>query len=430
MAQGVIRVLMVAHYFPPDGGAGTQRPASFCRSLPDFGIKLAVVTRAVDDAARGRWEPRDDSIDAGGRGVAVHRATLAGNESWTDALERLTREVARSFAPDIVLVTLGPFEHARIAFSVPTAASVVDLRDPWALDGWMVHRHRLALRAELGRMRRALTEADGVVANVPGARDAFRTLAPRIGALPYAVVTNGWEESDFATPVDVPRGDRWRVRMSGTFLSADFAPVAAWKRPFRMLRASGERIDRRGRSPHFLLEALAALSAEGHPAGRDALLEVAGHADHATEQLVAASPVADRVRLLGYIPHAESVRFIREAHALVLPMHGLPSGGRARMVPGKLYEYLAAGRPILGLAPEGDARDWISEDPRSAIADPCSVEGIKAALVRLHAGWRDGTTGASERTARTASFTRRRQAELLADYLHTVVERRRSRNGG
>lgn len=426
MAQGVTRVLLVAHYFPPDGGAGTQRPASFSRALPDFGIELAVVTRAVDDAARGRWEPRDDSIETGGHRVAVHRALRRGNETWTDALERVTREVAQGFAPDIVLATVGPFEHARIAFAVPSAASVVDLRDPWALDGWMVHRHWFALRAELGRMRQTLERADGVVANVPGARDAFSALAPRRGMLPYAVVTNGWEEHDFPAPSAVEPSARWRLRMSGTFLSGDFATVAPWKRPLHLLRCAGERIDRRGRSPYFLLQALAALRAEGHPSGRDALLEFAGHSDQATERLVAESPVADSVRLLGYIPHSDSVRFIREADALVLPMHGLPHGGRARMVPGKLYEYLATGRPILGLTPHGDARDWISEDPRSAVADPCSVDSIKSALVRLHAGWADGSARPSVRTARAESCTRRRQASILAAYLHTVAARHRA----
>jgi len=86
MAEGLTRLLLVAHYFPPDGGAGTQRPASFCRFLPALGFEVEVVTRAVADTERGHWEPRDDSVDANDRHVRINRAEREAGESWTDAL--------------------------------------------------------------------------------------------------------------------------------------------------------------------------------------------------------------------------------------------------------------------------------------------------------------------------------------------------------
>ncbi|MFZ9914428.1 MAG: glycosyltransferase, partial [Phycisphaerales bacterium] len=314
-----------------------------------------------------------------------------------------------------------PFSHARIAFSVDGAASVLDLRDPWALDGWMVHRHWLAFRRELAQMRRALAHADGVVANVPGARTAFERLAPREGRTPYAVVTNGWEELDFPKVEPVPRRDRLVMRMSGTFLSSDFARLTPMRRIVRCLRTSGEHIDGRGRSPYFLLRALRALRNAGHPAGSEIVLEVAGQADALTLSLIEESGMGDAVRMLGYLPHSESVSFIREADALVLPMHGLPRGDRARMVPGKLYEYLATGRPILGLVPNGDARDWIAEHPHSAIAEPCDERAVVDALTKLHDAWLAGRTVPSVRSARTGEFTRRKQAAKLAEYLRRVL---------
>ena len=109
-------------------------------------------------------------------------------------------------------------------------------------------------------------------------------------------------------------------------------------------------------------------------------------------------------------------------------MHGLPNGARARMVPGKLYEYFGTGRPILGLCPEGDARDWIQRDPRSRVADPTDPEAIAGALRDLHAMWRSGALAPSQRAPWTEEFSRAHQAERLLEYLRTIVPLRAARS--
>src|SRR5262249_55430120 len=70
-----------------------------------------------------------------------------------------------------------------------------------------------------------------------------------------------------------------------------------------------------------------------------------------------------------------------------LPMHDLPPGVRATIVPGKTYEYLAAGPPILAAVPDGDARDILAEAgallcrPRDVT---CLAETIAQQLERRH----------------------------------------------
>jgi glycosyltransferase involved in cell wall biosynthesis len=61
-------------------------------------------------------------------------------------------------------------------------------------------------------------------------------------------------------------------------------------------------------------------------------------------------------------------------------MHDLPAGRRARLVPGKTYEYLASGRPLLAALPDGDARDLVSRYPDAYVCRPTDVPAMTAAI--------------------------------------------------
>jgi len=422
----MMRVLIVAHYFPPDGGAGSQRPASFAQHLPQLGVDLTVVCRQVESRTRGYYDPADDTLVARTARAEIRRAARAPGEDWSAALLRESIVASRAARPDIVLVTLSPFEHAEVGFALREALAVpvvLDLRDPWALDGWHTYRHHFAWRRALRTMRAALAGADGVIMNVPGARTAAEVLEPRRGMHPYGVVTNGWEEDDFPTLADVPRGEHFRIRFAGSFVSRFMRERSLLRRLRARLRGRGETIDERGRSPLFLLDAIRSLRTDPstRTIGESFRLELAGSPEAETQQIVDELGCSDCVRTLGYLPHDQSTRFIAGADALLLPMHGLPSGARARMVPGKLYEYFGTGRPILGLCPKGDARDWIAQDQRSRVADPVDAREIATRLIELHALWSRGEFIRSVRAPWTAAFTRRAQAAELVGYLESVL---------
>jgi glycosyltransferase involved in cell wall biosynthesis len=424
-----VKVLLVAHYFPPDGGAGSQRPASFAQHLPRLGVELRVVCRSVDDRDRNHYDPKDGTLSERTRDAVVRRTARRDGEDWTAALLRETRAAVAEDRPDLLLVTISPFEHAAIGpairreFGIP---HVLDLRDPWALDGWLIHRHWFAWRRALGEMGRAVRRADGVVMNVPEARAVVERHFPRTGLHPYGVVTNGWEEDDFGPLDPVEPADALRLRFAGSF----FCRFIRWRSPLRRLRSAlfgrGERLDERGRSPLFVLEAIRRLRERNSPAGTAVKLEVAGFREPEVDLIVAESGCADAFEHVGYLSHDQSTRFISGADVLLLPMQGLPPGARARMVPGKLYEYFATGRPILGLCPEGDARDWIGGDPRSRVAAPTDPEAIADAIESLHADWREGLLRPSLRTPIASEFTRAMQARRLHEYLRGVLSDRRS----
>ncbi|MBL8734585.1 MAG: glycosyltransferase [Planctomycetes bacterium] len=418
-----MHVLLLAHYFPPDGGPGAQRPRSFARHLPGLGVRCTVLTRAVP-AQRGDFDPADaEGLDAV-READVVRAAATTWPELHGALLQAGERLDAADRPDIVLATMSPFQLAPVAlelgrrFGVPT---VLDLRDPWALDGVLDYRSRWHWRRAFAGMRAALTAADGVIANCEESRRAIVAAMPSLRERTVAI-PNGWDALDFAGPAPVVEPSPvLRLVHGGSFLCSE---LYAGERPLRRLlgwlRHRPEPIDPRGRTPAPLLAALRHLRERGDPAGSAVRLVIVGRPDAALRRCVAESGVADLVELTGYLPHAATVRCLREADALFLTLHGLPAGRRARIVPGKTYEYLASGRPLLAALPAGDARDLVASAPHTFLADPCDPESLAAAVVALHAACRRGDLRAAAFAPQLADYERRQLAGRLTHFLATV----------
>lgn len=421
-----MNILLVAYYFPPDGGAGTQRPASFARHFARLGHECTVLTR-TPPGQRSFWEPEDRTLltEASATTRVIRTPPAPDISAWLRLLEQATEAQIRTHQPDIIVVTMSPFEAWRPSWRAASRMGVpivFDLRDPWALDGWQSYRtyaHWLLERREMQRMLRA---ASGVVANTPECRGLFHDLEPSLAHDRIEVVTNGWEQDDFPDPAPiVAPGENLRLVFTGTFLTRGIGERGSLlRRCIRRLRYAPEPLDPTGRTPIHLLAAIRGLRESGDPSGQRIRLVVVGQPDAATRRCVEASGAGDAVEFLGYQPHSESVRLIRHADALFLPLHGLPTGHRSRIVPGKAYEYLATGRPIVGALPEGDAREIIEASGRGFIADPCSAESLAQCLRLLFERWRSGAFVESVRSSTARGYERGRLAERLCAFLHRV----------
>jgi len=115
---------------------------------------------------------------------------------------------------------------------------------------------------------------------------------------------------------------------------------------------------------------------------------------------------------------------VRSADALFLPMHRLPRGGRSTIVPGKLYEYLASGRPVLAAVPEGDARDLVEDADWTVLCEPDDVDGIARGLLPLPAQMHERRGRRADREALLAEFARPRLAAELAETFDRVLAAR------
>jgi hypothetical protein len=131
--------------------------------------------------------------------------------------------------------------------------------------------------------------------------------------------------------------------------------------------------------------------------------------------------VAPVVEERGYLPHGESIQELLGAHALLLVVDDVP--GAREIVPGKVFEYIGARRPILALAPEGAVAGLIRETGAGTVLAGSDVEGTAEALAALYAEWvATGATRFPGDPGRAEAQSRRERTRELSRLFNEVVE--------
>ncbi|HWB57722.1 MAG TPA: glycosyltransferase [Gaiellaceae bacterium] len=385
------RVLFLAYYFPPHGGGGVQRSVRFCQYLPESGYASTVITGPGVDS--DGWAPPDETLNERvPRGTGIVRVpgpVPSPSRGRRNRLERAVRRPdpfdrwwlegataagrAAGEDADVVYASMSPFGTADAAAAIAAELGkpwVADLRDPWALDEWRVYPTALHRRLELRRMGRLLSSADAIVMNTREAARALVARFPELARKPVATIPNGFDASDFAGAAPGRSDGAYRIVHAGA-VHTDVDPT--WTRALRRLLGGEARgLDISTRSHLVLLQAVAAALAARPDLGTKLEVHLAGVIGDADR----APLPAGVVHAHGYLPHAQTIALLRSADLLFLPMHDLPDGVRSRIVPGKTYEYLGAGRPILGALPDGDARDLLVEAGNAVLCRPADVDAM------------------------------------------------------
>jgi glycosyltransferase involved in cell wall biosynthesis len=315
-------------------------------------------------------------------------AILASRQVW-----RAAREC------DLVYVTCPPFPAAMAAAAVARRhrlPTVVDFRDSWSLDPYvhgsrlkkLMHR-RLFPRLE----RRLLAGIDRLVTNTPSMQRAYRERYPEL-ADDCVLIPNGVDVPHLADP-GTRTDDRSRFRL--TYCG---------------------RLGHGGRVPRALVAALAQLADAGVHIGLRVIGTDGGCLLRLQEELQRKLPI----EVVGVVSHDRAMAEMVDADALLLYQE--QSTALVTPVAGKTYEYLFSGRPILGIAPEGDNLDLIRRYAhRCETVSSFDTDEITAALLSLHNDWQAGKL--SERRADPEFLERynsKRLAQTLAGLFDTVAK--------
>jgi len=425
------RLLLISYYFPPNGGPGAQRPAKFAKYLPDAGWETVVLAPA---AVQSHWAPADESLSgeighvrverlADGHETNRWRPRVDRHQIWAAEAADRSCDLLKESHFDAVLITMSPFSLAHIGLELRRRVDVpvfLDLRDPWALDGWPTYRSTWHWRIQHRFMRHALRAASGIIANTPEALRALRAAVPDVPGERWAMIPNGYDVSDFVAGPNHSRcSSTLTIVCNGSLPSQELYPspglVAIMK---RRISFRPEPILPEGRTLYFLLRALRTLRERGHVGADCVRIRSVGILDSATKRCVAESGVADQVELCGYLPHDQSLNELLAADALFLPLHGYQDRARRSLiVPGKTYEYLVSGKPILACLPEGDARELVLRSGRAYLAYPTDEAEVCDALGRLLSDWNLSRVPTSAPDEWLRAYERRSQAQQLAGFL-------------
>lgn len=404
-------LLMVDYYFPPAGGAAVQRTLGLASWLPVFGWDPIVLTsrdpeHVHRDASLHERIPASVRVERTysvepvrfAKRVLEHHylqrdgiGWRAYRRPWYRSRQTFSRLAQLLFFPDRHVGWL-PFAVARglsmlrrrafdAIYSTSTSVTshlvarvlkrlsgkfwIADFQDPWSeneIIGLPVWPHRvLATRLE----HLILRDADRVTVTTRPIGEMFQRKYPTIPGSKFVVVPMGFDPAGFEG-LEAVLAAKFVVTHLGFF----YGP----RSPGPFLEAVGQCL-RDGLLPRDMVEVrlLGGFDVE---------------AEAVTKDLIARYSMADIVRAEGVVAYIDGLRHLL-ASAVLLLVTDSSWGGR-HLVPTKLYEYLAAGRPILALAPDGPAAELVAEMDAGIIVPPDDVAGIRRALVRLYERWREG----------------------------------------
>jgi glycosyltransferase involved in cell wall biosynthesis len=376
------RVLVIAYYFPPMGLSGVQRTLKFVKYLPQFGWHPTVLT-----VAPGGYFAKDESLlaELHSPEIRIERTENAGpgklfakkeivklpSERSRKFLSRVSdtffipdnkigwrkRAVAKAIelhkeSPfDLIFATAPPFTDFLIGADVKAKINkplVFDYRDPWLDYPFRFYPTPFHRWGHYLLERKALRVSSHVITTN---RRVKETLIARYPFLTYHdvdIVSQGFDPEDFKINGAIERvPGKMRMTYAGIF----------WE----------------DRVPDFFLQALHDLFEE-KPGLRDKVEACfVGNFRDENLKIVEQLGLKDTVRVLGYLPHKECVRQLMGSDVLWMIV------GDEFGSPGKTYEYIGAGKPILGCVPEGFLKSAILETGGKVVA-PDDVGGIKSAI--------------------------------------------------
>lgn len=398
------RLLVIAAYYPPSREVGALRPAAFARHLRELGWDTTVITMRATQTGDGPGDSGDagtvhatpgfDTADT----LAIHGrypGVLAVPDryvSWLPFAVHRALWIARAQRIDAVLSTSPPVTAQCVGLILKKSLRlpwVADLRDPWrtapsastvagAADAWL---ERTVLRA-----------ADAVTAASDGIGAALERRCGPLVAGKLDVITNGFEEDEFAAP-------RPHAFKSQGFTIAHVGALAGYRDPRTFLESLRLCLDRRilpaGTTVRFV--------GSSPPRALDSL-----------RAAVEACGLGGVVRIETAVPYSQAVACMLDADLLVVLQTSLEV---AVCVPTKAYDYLRSGKHILCVADEAsEARRFLGGFEGVFAADPESPEAIAQQLALAYRAWLDGPPPARE----LSTYSRRATAAQLGRTLDRI----------
>lgn len=434
------RLLIVAYYFPPSGGPGVQRVLKYTKYLPEFGWEPIVLTvengtfPAIDysllnevpkDAIIFRtkiYEPYDiyRTFTGKPKGVAIDVNVIKKEDQKLSFKERIAEfvratffipdarvgwlltakskaiEICKEFNVDAVYSSSPPYTCSLIARYVKRKLGlpwIAGFRDPWT--GFISTPKRWFFPAMIDRRleHSVFSEADLVEVAWEGIRkDALRKY-PDLPLDKFVHIPNGFDPADYPS-VTYATNDVFTLTYTGSMYGR--------------------------RNPESLFKALERLVETGKIALEEFVIKLIGRFGSEIHEMIEKTFIKPRIRVVSYLPHHESLSELMRSDALLLIVD--ESKESEEIVPGKVYEYLGTGRPILTIAPtNGAVAQLIYQTKAGLVAHQSEVEKIGDNFLELFRLWKEGRKFQPDFTE-ISKYSRKEHTKKLAELLNKISE--------
>jgi hypothetical protein len=135
--------------------------------------------------------------------------------------------------------------------------------------------------------------------------------------------------------------------------------------------------------PTNLLIAIQRLIEEKPEFNNDIELNFVGDIHESVSALVSELGLSEYTNFLGYVPHKEAIKYQKSARVLLVIIPNVE--GNKGIITGKVFEYMAANRPILALGPtDGDLQTILNDSNAGTVIDYDDLDKIKSVLIDLY----------------------------------------------
>jgi hypothetical protein len=397
------KLLIITYYWPPAGGPGVQRWLKFVKYLPDFGIQPVVyipenptypivdknLVKEVSDRAivikHKIFEPYQlASFFSKNKTKQISSGIIPNQkkQSFLDKLFLLIR--GNLFIPDArvfwvkpsvrflekyivdnnidTIVTSGP-PHSLHLIGLELKQKIdlkwiADFRDPWTTIGYhkSLRLSNYASKKHKFLEHKVLNTADNIIVTSKTTKAEFEAITNR----PVEIITNGYDIEDIEKQ-DVDT--KFSLAHIGSFLSE--------------------------RNPVILWESLLELLSEVSDFKKNLEIKLIGAVSHEVLETIAQFDLDPYVNNLGYVSHDEAIAHQKKSQVLLLIE--INSKETQSIIPGKLFEYMVSGRPIIAIGPnDSDFADIISETNTGVFFNYSEKEKLKNQILNYYNQYLEG----------------------------------------
>ncbi len=386
----MLKVLVIAYYFPPMGLSGVQRTLKFVKYLKDYNWEPTVITTndvgyfAHDLSLQKELEENNVRVvRVGGKDpnsvlskfgtIKLPREFIrkAFNKisqtlfipdnkiSWAKRAYEKAEELLNQESFDVVFVTAPPFSSSYVFSQLKKKHDiplVIDYRDLWFESYFAFYPTPFHKAANKKLEYKTLQAADRVIVTNRKIKEKLLNDFQFLTHNDVVIISHGFDPEDFQKTGTIPKhNDRMILTYSGIFMVYN--------------------------SPEYLLKAFKVLSVERPDIAKNIELHFVGFLRKENKKLIKKLGLQEFVYDHGYVDHIEAVKKLKYSDVLWMMV------GRRKniesILPGKLYEYAGAKKPILACMPDGAAKDAVTEYPASFICEPDNIQQIKENIIKI-----------------------------------------------